>query len=109
MNRKKPYYLDYYFSKFKCYRKHRKGVWYKHKFTVDALALSTTFTGTWWARYSKINRYSDVIKTEDYDKGDLREYKINKFINDFTQNGVASTDIALTDKEISYVYNQVVK
>ena len=51
---------------FKWYRKWKGGTWYKHQFTKDALWLCITFTGTWWARYEKINRYSDVIKIEIY-------------------------------------------
>ena len=52
---------------FKWYRKYRKGVWYKHEFTRDALELSCTFVGFFWSRYSDINRYSKVIKTEKYE------------------------------------------
>jgi hypothetical protein len=61
---KKPIWFDYYLNKFKWYRKWRKQTWYKHQFTTDALELSITFTGTWWALYGKINRYSDVIDKE---------------------------------------------
>lgn len=64
--KQKPVYFDYYFNNYKWYRKWRKGVWYKHKFTNDALDLSITFQGAFWARYGKINRYSDVIQTETY-------------------------------------------
>lgn len=66
MNTQKPVYLDYYLNGFRIYRKLRKGIWYKHQFTQDALELSFSFTGSWWARYGKINRYSDVVKTETY-------------------------------------------
>ena len=55
---------NYYLNRFKWYRKWRKCTWYKHQFTNDALELSITFTGTWWALYGKINRYSDVVDTE---------------------------------------------
>lgn len=58
----KSKFFDCYFSSFKWYRKYRKDTWYKHQFTKDALELSVTFTGTWWALYGKINRYSNVIK-----------------------------------------------
>jgi hypothetical protein len=64
------YWLDYYLSKYKWYRKWRKGYWYKHKFTTDALQLSLNFYGCWWARYPKINRYSIVIDTEFYEKAE---------------------------------------
>ena len=53
---------------FKWYRKWRGGIWYKHQFTSDALELSVTFIGEWWARYGEINRYSRVMKTENYTK-----------------------------------------
>ena len=60
----KPIWSDYYLKKYRWYRKCRKQTWYKHQFTNDALELSITFTGTWWALYGKINRYSDVVDTE---------------------------------------------
>ena len=60
----KPIWSDYYLNKYRWYRKCRKQTWYKHQFTNDALELSITFTGTWWALYGKINRYSDVVDTE---------------------------------------------
>ena len=56
--------LDYYLSNFKWYRKYRKCTWYKHEFTQDALELSVTFTGTFWALYGDINRYSKVVYVE---------------------------------------------
>lgn len=58
--------LDVYLSRFKTYRKLTKGIWYKHRFTMDALELSTTFVGMFWARYGNINRYSKVVEIEDY-------------------------------------------
>lgn len=61
-----PIYIDYYLSNYKWYRKLRKKTWYKHEFTVDALELSLTFTGTFWGLYGKINRYSEVIDVENY-------------------------------------------
>lgn len=57
---------DYYFQNYKLYRKWRKGTWHKHQFTNDALELSITFQGTFWALYGNINRYSRVIETETY-------------------------------------------
>lgn len=57
--------LDVYFGKFKLYRNYRKGIWYKHKFTKDAEELTFTQGETWWARYGKINRYSDVVLVEN--------------------------------------------
>lgn len=61
-----PIWTDYHLNGFKWYRKWRKCKWYKHQFTNDALQLSITFTGTWWALYGKINRYSDVVETEEW-------------------------------------------
>jgi len=62
--KKKPIWADYYLNKYNWYRKRRKCTWYKHEFTEDALELSITFVGTWWALYGKTNRYSDVVETE---------------------------------------------
>jgi hypothetical protein len=62
----KPTWLDFYLSKYKWYRKMKKGNWFKHQFTKDALELSYTFQGTWWARYPEINRYSEVVDMESY-------------------------------------------
>jgi hypothetical protein len=61
----KKLFTDYYFNNYKCYRKWRNVTWYKHEFTEDALYLSITFVGTFWALYGNINRYSKVIKTEN--------------------------------------------
>lgn len=63
-NKQKTILIDYYFSRFKLYRKWRKCTWYKHQFTKEALELSINFTGTWWALYGEINRYSIVIEIE---------------------------------------------
>lgn len=60
----KQTWLDVYLGKFKWYRKLRKGTWYKHQFTKDAEELTFPQGNTWWARYGKINRYSDVVATE---------------------------------------------
>ena len=62
----RPYWMDYYLSNYKWYRKLKKGMWHKHQFTKEALELSLTFTGTFWARYNNINRYSTVIFYEVY-------------------------------------------
>ena len=62
----KQTWLDVYFGKFKLYRKMRKGTWCKHQFTKDAEELTFPQGDTWWVRYGKINRYSDVIETEVY-------------------------------------------
>ena len=62
----KPIWTDYHLNGFKWYRKWRKCKWYKHQFTNDALELSPFFVGTWWALYGKINRYSDVVETEEW-------------------------------------------
>ena len=64
--KKKPIWTDYYLNKHKWYRKWRKCTWYKHEFTKDALELSITFVGTWWALYEKINRYSKVVDKEQW-------------------------------------------
>jgi len=64
--KQKQRWLDVYLGRFIWYRKLRKGYWYKHQFTNDALELSLSFQGTWWARYGEINRYSIVIKQENW-------------------------------------------
>ncbi len=66
IGRQKQTWLDVYLGGFKWYRKLRKGTWYKHSFTEDAQELTFVAGNTWWARYGKINRYSNVIKTENY-------------------------------------------
>lgn len=68
----RPKNLDYYLSNFRFYRKLRKCIWYKHQFTNDASELSSTFIGTWWALYDKINRYSDIVKIEDYRRHNIQ-------------------------------------
>jgi len=62
----KPIFTDYYLNQFKWYRKFRKCNWYQHEFTPDALDLSVTFVGTFWALYDEVNRYSKVIEKEIY-------------------------------------------
>jgi len=42
----------FYLRKLKLYRKLKGGVWYKHKNT--------------WARYGELNRFTKVIKIENY-------------------------------------------
>jgi hypothetical protein len=64
--KKKTIWTDYYLNKYKWYRKWRKCTWYKHEFTKDALELSITFVGTWWALYGNINRYSKVVDKEQW-------------------------------------------
>jgi len=64
--KQKPIWTDYYLNDFKWYRKYRKLTWYQHEFTPDALELSATFVGTFWALYGEINRYSKVIETETW-------------------------------------------
>lgn len=58
--------FDSYFSNYKWYRKLRGGIWCKHQFTKEAQWICSTWVGTWWARYGELNRYSIVIKQENY-------------------------------------------
>ena len=58
--------LDVYLGKYKWYRKIRKGIWYKHQFTKDAEQITLPYLGTFWAKYGKINRYSNIIEIESY-------------------------------------------
>jgi hypothetical protein len=62
----KQTWLDVYLGKFLWYRKITGGTWYNHRFTKDAIELTFTEGDTWWAKYDKINRYSDVINIELY-------------------------------------------
>ena len=57
---------DIYLGRFEWYRRKRKGGWYKHEFTKDAMQLRFIQGRTWWARYGEINRYSKVVKMEYY-------------------------------------------
>lgn len=56
----------HYLNQYKWFRSCCGGTWYKHQFSSDALEMSVNFTGTWWARYGQINRYSYVIEIEVY-------------------------------------------
>lgn len=64
--KQKTTWMDVYFNKYRWYRSLRKGIWYKHQFTKYANELTFSEHGTWWARYDKINRYSNVIEFEVY-------------------------------------------
>jgi hypothetical protein len=64
--KQKTTWLDTYLNKYKWYRRKRGGAWYLHQFTKDAEELTFQQGKTWWARYGKINRYSDVILTVVY-------------------------------------------
>lgn len=64
--KQKTTWIDVYLNKYRWYRSLRKGKWYKHQFTKDAEQLTFAEGGTWWARYDKINRYSNVIAFEVY-------------------------------------------
>jgi len=62
---KKQKWLDYlWLNKYRWYRDWRGGIWYLHEFTKDAAELTFTEGRRWWARYPKINRYSNVILIE---------------------------------------------
>ena len=66
MKKIKQTWTDTYLSTFKWYRKVKKGTWYKHEFTKDAEQLTFPQGKTFWARYGKINRYSNVIISETH-------------------------------------------
>lgn len=53
---------------FKWYRKLQGGVWYKHQYIKDALQLTLNPGDTFWARYANVNKFSKVIKIENYEK-----------------------------------------
>lgn len=63
---------------YKWYRKWKGGIWYNHQFTEDAGEICSAWIGhTWWARYGKLNRYSIVIKTENYE---MKQQTLEQFI-----------------------------
>lgn len=62
----KKHWLDTYLNAYHWYRKYMGGLWFKHRFTKDANELTFPEGNTWWARYAKINRYSDVVDSENY-------------------------------------------
>lgn len=66
MKNQKTTWLDVYLNRYKWYRRLRGGYWYNHRFTSDAGALTFCEGKMWWARYGKINRYSDVVEEESY-------------------------------------------
>lgn len=46
------------------YRYYKGGLWYKHEMSGE---LPNCY-GSFWARYDKINKYTDIIKIENYGK-----------------------------------------
>lgn len=59
-------YLDTYFGSYRLYRMIRKGNWFKHQYTKDAIQISYSLSGTFWCRYDDINKYSKVILKESF-------------------------------------------
>lgn len=49
-------------SDFRLYRYYKGGIWYKHKMNGE---LPNCY-GSYWAKYGKINRYTDIVKIENY-------------------------------------------
>lgn len=64
--KQKQTWIDTCLGEYVWYRKFRKGNWYNHKFTKYAEELTFTEGDTFWARYDSINKYSIVIKRENY-------------------------------------------
>lgn len=62
----KTTWLDIRLGKFKWYRKLKSGKWYQHQFTKDAEQLTFVEGRKWWARYGKLNRYSNIINEEQW-------------------------------------------
>ena len=54
-------------NNFNWYRRFKGGVWYQHQFTQYAQWICSTWTGKFWVGYGEINKYSNVIKEENYD------------------------------------------
>lgn len=55
--------IDVYLGKYKWYRKLAKTIWYKHRNTYQ---LSGLIFSSFWAKYGEINRFTKVIKIENY-------------------------------------------
>jgi len=53
-------------SKYKWYRKYKKGLWYKHQNTFQ---LSCLFFDYFWSKYGEINRYTEVVEIEHWADG----------------------------------------
>jgi hypothetical protein len=65
MKNKIQKWLDYlWLNKYRWYRDLRGGIWYLHEFSKSAEDLRFTVSERWWARYPKINKYSNVILIE---------------------------------------------
>jgi len=60
----KQTWIDTYLGKYKWYRKLRKGIWYKHRFTQFGHQLRFKDYSDWWARYGEVNTFSRVIEQE---------------------------------------------
>jgi len=101
----KPIWTDYYLNKYKWYRKRRKCTWYKHEFTKDALELSITFVGTWWALYGNINRYSKVVDKEYIITGIKASLVKNCSIPDFVDTLVCERCNQPNDNDCSICYD----
>ena len=54
------------FERFRFYRALVGGKWYKHQMNGE---LPNCY-GAFWAQYGKIDRYTDIIKEEDYTKNE---------------------------------------
>jgi len=67
-NSNRHFWLDSLFSRYEWYRHWRKGKWYQHRFTKEANQLSFPQGKKWWTRHNKINKYSEVIRSEYYPK-----------------------------------------
>lgn len=64
--KQKQTWLDVYLGRYKWYRKLKGGKWYLHQFTIHAEELTFSKGDTFWARYGKLNRYTNVIEQEQW-------------------------------------------
>jgi hypothetical protein len=51
-------------NNFKLYRKFKGGIWYKH---YNTFQLSGLYFKYFWSNYNKINKFTKVIKIENYE------------------------------------------
>jgi hypothetical protein len=68
MGKSQMTWLDVRLGRFKWYRKRKGGDWWKHQFTKDAEQINIFISKTYWARYPKLNRYTEVIEHEYYER-----------------------------------------
>jgi hypothetical protein len=65
MKELKQTWIDSYLGRFKCYRKLKKGTWYKRSFNENAYQLRLKSYSNYWTRYGGKSSYCEVIEIEN--------------------------------------------